>query len=171
ELADTSLLGRLKETQGQGRSGLPRDELLEYLREAAKGLDHLHKHHVQHRDIKPHNLLLVGDSVKVADFGLAKLLEHSVTSNTGAMTMAYAAPECFNGQTSRHSDQYSLAVTYCQLRGGELPFTGTPQQLTIGHIMHAPDLSMLPEEERPAVAKALAKKPEERRPAGRGVGG
>src|SRR5262249_42948974 len=88
----------------------------------------------------------------------------TVTSNSGAMTVAYAAPEFFNGQTSDRSDQYSLAVTYCQLRGGRLPFEGTQQQVMIGHIMQPPDLAMLPEAERPAVARALAKKPAERGP-------
>src|SRR5205823_6312901 len=98
--------------QEQGLPGIPREELLEYLREAAKGIDHLNGLDIQHRDIKPQNLLLVGGSVKVADFGLAKLLEHSVATNSGSMTPAYAAPEFLNGQTTAQSDQYSLAVTY-----------------------------------------------------------
>jgi hypothetical protein len=80
------------------------------------------------------------------------------------MTMAYAAPEFFQGQTSNHSDQYSLAVTYCQLRGGRLPFAGTPAQIVAGHLQQPPDLSMLPEAEQPAVARALAKNPAERWP-------
>src|SRR5262245_38044203 len=84
----------------QATGGLPAAELLEYMREAAKGIDYLNSIGIQHRDIKPHNLLLVGGSVKVADFGLAKMLRHTQTSNSGAMTPAYAAPESFRGQTS-----------------------------------------------------------------------
>src|SRR5262249_33890788 len=76
----------------------------------------------------------------------------------------YAAPEFFEGRTSRHSDQYSLAITYCQLRGGQLPFTGTPAQMMAGHLMQTPDLEMLPAEERLPVARALAKDPAERWP-------
>jgi WD40 repeat protein len=80
------------------------------------------------------------------------------------MTALYAAPEFFQGKTSQHSDQYSLAVTYCQLRGGRLPFSGDPAQVMAGHLHGQPDLTMLPESERPAVARALAKDPGQRWP-------
>src|SRR4051794_3987205 len=82
ELASGSLMDRLREF---GKAGIPVEELLEYLEEAAQGLDFLNApiHHldgkqvaVQHRDVKPDNLLLVGGSVKVSDFGLATALEH-----------------------------------------------------------------------------------------------
>jgi formylglycine-generating enzyme required for sulfatase activity len=164
ELADRTLMDRLREAVAQGLAGVPRPELLEYLHDAAKGLDHLNSLGVQHRDVKPQNLLLVGGSVKVADFGLAKLLEHTSASNTGAMTPAYAAPEFFGGAVSAHSDQYSLAMTYCQLRGNRLPFSGSHAQMLDGHLLRPPDLTMLPEEERPAVARALAKEPDDRWP-------
>lgn len=164
ELADGTLLNRLRKAEREGSSGIPAMELLEYMREAAKGIDHLNGMGIQHRDIKPQNLLLVGGGVKVADFGLAKLLEHSMSSNSGAMTPAYAAPEFLNGQTSHRSDQYSLAVSYCQLRGGRMPFTGNPAQIMTGHLLHAPDLNMLPDEERPVVARSLSKQPDDRWP-------
>jgi formylglycine-generating enzyme required for sulfatase activity/serine/threonine protein kinase len=164
ELGDRTLYQRLAEAEHADQPGIPRRELLGYLVEAAKGLDYLHTLSIQHRDVKPQNLLLVGGSVKVADFGLAKLLEHSQTSNSGSLTVAYAAPEQFRGLVSPHSDQYSLAVSYCQLRAGRLPFKGGQQQVMFGHIQGQPDLSMLPEGEQPAVARALAKQPEERWP-------
>jgi formylglycine-generating enzyme required for sulfatase activity len=164
ELADRTLSDRLREAVREGLPGIPRAELLDYLQEAAKGLDHLNGLGVQHRDVKPQNLLLVGGSVKVADFGLAKVLEQSRVSHTGAMTPAYAAPEFLRKEVSAHSDQYSLAVSYCQLRGGRLPFTGDQAQMVTGHLMFPPDLTMLPAAERPALAKALAKKPEGRWP-------
>jgi serine/threonine protein kinase len=175
ELADGSLADRLREVQAQGLPGIPFDELIGYMKDTAKALDHLHTGlditegkggaaGVQHRDIKPGNLLLVGGGVKVADFGLARLLQHSVTAHSGTMTALYAAPEFFQGKTSQHSDQYSLAVTYCQLRGGRLPFSGDPAQVMAGHLHGQPDLTMLPESERPAVARALAKDPGQRWP-------
>jgi len=81
-----------------------------------------------------------------------------------SLTLAYAAPECFDGTTSFRSDQYSLAVSYCYLRGGRLPFDGTYVEIIDGHRMKSSDLSMLPECERFAVAKALEKLPKNRWP-------
>lgn len=175
ELAEGTLGDRLKELKVQGQSGLPMADLLRFMEDAAKGIDYLNeprhdlgdgrKQSIQHRDIKPHNLLLVGGSVKVADFGLAKMLERSVGGHSGGLSVAYAAPEFFNEQTATTSDQYSLAVSYCQLRSGRLPFTGTEAKILMGHLKEPPDLSMLPTEgERQAVARALAKNPKERFP-------
>ncbi len=164
ELADRTLHDRFTEALNQGKRGIPQAELLPYMRQAAAGLDYLNGQGVQHRDIKPANLLLVGGGVKVGDFGLARLLEKTVQSVSHAMTPAYAAPEFVNGQATRWSDQYSLAVVYCQLRGGKLPFEGNVAALLAGHLMKAPDLGMLPAAERSAVAWALAKKPERRWP-------
>ncbi|MFL5341119.1 MAG: WD40 repeat domain-containing serine/threonine protein kinase [Gemmataceae bacterium] len=174
ELADGTLGDRLAAAVRDGKKGVPRDELLGFMAEAAKGLDFLNSPShmvegrdgvsVQHRDIKPQNILLVGGGVKVADFGLARLLEQSVVSHSGSLTPLYAAPEFFNGQTTRSSDQYSLAVTYCQLRGGRLPFDGNMAQVTAGHLYRPPDVGMVPESERPIVTRALAKDPEARWP-------
>src|SRR5262249_14520613 len=58
----------------------------------------------------------------------------------------------------------ALAVTYCQLRGGWMPFHGSMAQITFGHLYNDPDLGSLPPPERPIVARALAKRPEERWP-------
>jgi serine/threonine protein kinase len=174
ELADQTLLDRLHECMGLGQPGILSPELLEYMREAAKGIDFLNERRhaglgsepvsIQHRDIKPQNLLLVGGTVKVADFGLARLLADTSTSHSGAFTPAYAAPEFFKAQTAPQSDQYSLAVTYCHLRGGSLPFVGDAAAVMAGHLHQPPDLTMLPEEERPVVARALAKDPSKRWP-------
>src|SRR5262249_54143129 len=125
ELADRTLLDRLQETTAQGESGIPYDELYRYMEEAAQGIDYLNqpdekhgdsaKEAIQHRDIKPQNIFLMGGGVKIGDFGLLRILKKTVTGHTGSLTLSYAAPEFFMGHTSRYSDQYSLAVTYCQL--------------------------------------------------------
>jgi serine/threonine protein kinase len=175
ELGEKTLKDRLEEYTARGLPGVPPAELIEYMREAAKGIDYLNDpihrlgdgppQGIQHRDIKPQNLLLVGGSVKVADFGLAKLLEKSVESASGSMSPAYAAPEFCSGQATRWSDQYSLAVAYCQLRGNRLPFTGNLAQLVAGHLSQAPDLSMIPvAKEREVLARALLKQPSARWP-------
>ena len=170
ELADCTLLDRLCEAQGNGNDGIPVFELLGYMDEAAKGIDYLNEPttpgrlRVQHRDIKPQNLLLSGGSVKVGDFGLARAIRFEATGHTGSLTLAYAAPECLDGTTSFRSDQYSLAVSYCYLRGGRLPFEGTHVEIIDGHRTKSPDLTMLPECERFAVAKALEKLPKNRWP-------
>jgi formylglycine-generating enzyme required for sulfatase activity len=172
-LCDCSLWDRLLQCQEQGLPGIPAEELLGYLAESAKAIDFLNEPHngvngkaacVQHRDIKPHNIFLVGGSVKLADFGLAKILQRSLETDTGCMTPAYASPEMFQGQISSQSDQYSLGVTYCQLRSGQLPFVGNLPQLMYGHLHKEPNLSGLPARERGPVARALAKKPADRWP-------
>lgn len=165
QLGDKTLLDRLKEATKQGLVGIPSAELLEYLYDAARGLDELNSVGIQHRDVKPANLILFGRGVKVADFGLAKVLQGTKAKSSGVMTPAYAAPEFFKGQVTSWSDQYSLAVSYCQLRGGRLPFEVTTiEQFATAHLMDRPDLTMLPEAERHAVEKAMAKNPKDRWP-------
>ncbi len=173
ELADGSLWDRFLEARSEGLPGIPRDELIDALAEAAKGVDYLNEPRhgegarlgIQHRDLKPQNILLVGGGVKVADFGAARWMEEAVTGHTGLQwTPAYAAPEFFLGATARNSDQYSLAVTYCHVRTGRLPFAGDPAFVMAGHLMRSPDLSRLDESERAVVARALAKRPEDRWP-------
>ena len=75
-------------------------------------------------DIKPENLLLLADHVKVADFGLVKDVKQSSASLVGGMTPLYAAPEVFRGLPGRQSDQYSLAIVYQEMLTGRLPFVG-----------------------------------------------
>jgi serine/threonine protein kinase len=167
ELADKNLHECLVEYQQAGRPGIPRDILLGFLDDAAVGLDHLiEKHNLQHLDVKPRNLFTVADRVKVADFGLVKTLERSSSSGLmGGVTPIYAAPETFSNKISKHSDQYSLAIVYVELLTGKRPFSGKNiRQLALQHMNEPPDLSMLPEADRPVLARALSKTPEERYP-------
>ena len=121
---------------------------------------------MQHLDIKPQNLFLVHNHVKVADFGLVKDLEgHGRRRSPAASRPVYAAPETFDGWVSRFSDQYSLAIVYQELLTGQRPFTGNNvRQLIMQHLQGAPNLSPLPAADRPALARALAKKPDDRFP-------
>jgi len=167
ELADKSLHDLLQEFQARGMKGVPRSDVLRYLSDAAEGLDHLiEKHNLQHLDVKPRNLFLIADRVKVADFGLVNQIErHTVTGRMGGLSPLYGAPETFNEKISIHSDQYSLAIVYCELVTGRRPFAGKNiRQLAVQHLHEPPDLSLLPEADRPIVGKALAKDPAKRFP-------
>ena len=101
ELCDRSLQDRLTEALNQNLAGIPLKELLSYMSDAANGLDALNAKQVQHRDVKPANLLLLNSGAKVADFGLAKALEQTVGSNSGAGTLVYTAPECLRRQLAK----------------------------------------------------------------------
>lgn len=162
ELADRSLSDLFDEYQQQGNVGIPRAELLTYMSQAAEVLDFISTEHtLQHLDIKPENLLLVGKHLKLADFGLVKDLRDNSQSLMGGLTPAYAAPELFDGRPTTTSDQYSLAIVYCELLTGQRPFNGTtPAQLAAQHIHGQPDLQILPKQEQDIIAKALSKNPE-----------
>jgi eukaryotic-like serine/threonine-protein kinase len=167
ELADRTLWDRFKECRSQGLPGIPRQELLGYMRETAEALDLMNdQFQLQHLDIKPQNLFLVFNHVKVADFGLVKDLGTKATATiTGGVTPVYAAPETFDGWLSRFSDQYSLAIVYQELLTGQRPFGGaTMRQLVLQHLQGNPDLSSLPAADRPVVTRALSKDPEGRYP-------
>src|SRR5262245_7002906 len=125
ELAEATLRDRFEQCQAEGLPGIPRSELLEYMREAADALDHLFEYHaLQHLDVKPENLLLVSRHLKVADFGLLKDLQESCASFVNGLTPKYSAPELFAGKPGRYSDQYSLAIVYQEMVSGQLPFPG-----------------------------------------------
>ncbi len=167
ELADMSLEQRHQQCRAQGLPGIPRDELLRFMSDTAEAIDYLaERHSLQHLDIKPANLLISGDHVKVADFGLVKeLASRTQNSMVAGMTPTYSSPEMFDDAPSAHSDQYSLAIVYQEMLTGVLPFPGrTAAQLANQHLRSQPQLATLAESDRPAVARALAKNPGERFP-------
>lgn len=125
ELADGSLEDEFAQRRARGSCGIPREQLLSSLRDAADALDYLHQSHgLLHLDIKPGNLLVLGKHVKVADFGLLKDLKELDCSIVGGLTPVYAPPELFDGRPGLHSDQYSLAVMYQEMLTGIRPFSG-----------------------------------------------
>ncbi|MFO0936196.1 MAG: tubulin-like doman-containing protein [Gemmataceae bacterium] len=166
ELADCNLWDRFRHYRQQGQIGIPREELLRYFVESAEVLDLMNDtFSLQHLDIKPQNLFLLHHHVKVADFGQVKDLQGSAAEVTGGITPVYAAPETFEGYISKFCDQYSLACVYQELLTGVRPFDGTSmQQLLVQHVEQKPNLDPSPLEDRPALTKALAKKPEDRFP-------
>jgi serine/threonine protein kinase len=166
ELADDSLHSLMLRYREAGEPGIPREQALSYLTEAAEALDWMNIHHgLQHLDVKPHNLFIISNHVKVADFGLV----HSINDNgegssrAGGATPLYSAPELLRGSLSRSTDQYSLAVVYQQITTGTVPFWHTNiYDLMMQHLTSEPDLSALPEGDRPVVLRALSKIPDQR---------
>jgi serine/threonine protein kinase len=163
ELADGSLLDLLQAFRQEYGTPVPAGDLLPLLAQAAAALDYLNTRRHQlgglllaarHGDIKPANLLLFGDIVKLSDFGLTSLSSATTGAQVPAGTFGYMAPEVARGWVSDRSDQYALAATYCQLRGGRLPF----DQATDTASGEGPrlDLTMLPDSEQPIIARALA---------------
>ncbi len=178
QLGSMSLHKRLEDCREQGQPGVPVAELLEYLEQAARGIDFLNKpiHDlgkgpvpIVHGDIKPHNILVIGDAAVVCDFGLARAVETLRKTSMAPVTVAYAAPESFKGKVTPTSDQYSLAITYAELRTGRLPFdeTMTPYQVMEAHVTRNLDFSRLPEPERLVVERATEGNPEDRWPSSR----
>jgi serine/threonine protein kinase len=173
ERADGSLADLQATYRSELGSGIIPEHACLLLSQAAAGLDFLNtcQHAVegktvaiQHCDVKPTNMLVFGETVKLADFGLAALMTGPRMPRRPCGTPAYAAPEVFHGRLSRHSDQFSLAVCYCELRGGRLPFPDSPRTFRPDYYHPPHDLSMLTPRERPHVARALAIAPEERWP-------
>src|SRR5262249_37830095 len=156
---------RLKECKAEKMQGVPAEELVRYFTSAAEGLDFLHSKHVFHRDIKPDNILLVNGHAKVADFGLARAQDRPDMSVSFAGTPIYMAPEAWGGKFYPQSDQYTLAITYAELRLGRRPLDGKDfVELMSRHQDSLPDLEGVPSAENAVLSRALAKQPEKRYP-------
>jgi serine/threonine protein kinase len=168
ELAEGNLSDLLEIYQAEFGESVSREHACLLLAQAASALDFLNaRRHlidgrcvaIQHCDVKLSNLLLFGDKVKVADFGLSSWLGSPIESHRKAGTLDFCAPEVFQGRLSAHTDQYALAINYCLLRGGRLPFSDTPSGFESHYVRPAPDLSMLPRLEQPVVSRALNREP------------
>ena len=115
------------------RATLPMTVKLVYATQACRALDYAHKRGIVHRDIKPGNIMVGKDgTVKVVDFGIARVLEASRTQ-TGMLigTFAYMSPEQYHGEhADERSDIWSFGVLLYELLCYERPFTGpTPASL------------------------------------------
>jgi serine/threonine protein kinase len=133
--------GDLKELI-DARGKLGGAELARIGEEVCSGLAHAHGRGVIHRDIKPHNILLDEKSrAKVSDFGIARALDTTQATRTGAYlgTALYSSPEQLQGhRVTPKSDVYSLGATLYQAAAGEPPFTGTPIEVASQHVSKPP---------------------------------
>jgi serine/threonine-protein kinase len=119
EMADTDLGSELHLAINNSQAGLDPITLGPWFRDAAEGLDHLQSLNPSftHGDIKPGNLLLLGGRCKIGDFGSLHPTGTEDLFRVKGTTQYFAAPETENGISHPNSDQFSLALTYCLLRG------------------------------------------------------
>ena len=113
-------------------------ETLHFAMQIAKGLEHAHSRGIVHRDIKPHNVMVLKNgSVKVMDFGIARVMNKSNTLTKEALgSVHYISPEqAKGGYTDIRSDLYSLSVVMYEMMTGRPPYDGeSPVAVAIQHI-------------------------------------
>ena len=154
--------------QNKGRLGVK--EIIGIAIQVAQGIGAAHDQHIVHRDIKPQNMIISRDGkVKVADFGIARLITEQTKGSNAIGSVHYISPEQARGENSdARSDIYSLGITMFEMCTGEVPFTGDSSvAIALAHVEQQviPPSRLNPE--IPAsldriVRKCTMKKPEER---------
>ena len=160
----------LREYIGRGTRFAERDAV-SIMSQLLEGLAHAHERRVWHRDIKPGNVIVMRNGrVKIADFGIARI-EASELTQTGVMmgSPGYMAPEQYAAsQIDHRADLFAVGVVFYQLLTGAKPFVGTAEQVSYATCHTEPLRPSLAEPGKgwerydPVMAKALAKKPEDR---------
>ncbi|MDB6008404.1 MAG: hypothetical protein JWL65_654 [Gammaproteobacteria bacterium] len=154
------------------RGALSIDEALAIAQQIANGLAKAHEHGVIHRDVKPSNIMLLCDgTVKILDFGVARVVDSDSALDEGAAvgTVAYMSPEQARGDpVDFRTDVWSLAVVLYEMIAGARPFSGD-NTLALRHAVlevepfPARDLrTSLPDALDAVLRKALAKAPGQR---------
>ena len=157
------------------RAPLPVDEAVGIARQICDALAHAHDHHIVHRDVKPHNILIsTTGRVKVTDFGIARAISTNTITHYSSSVLGsvhYFSPEQARGATADvKSDVYSLGIVLYEMLTGQLPFSGeTPISVALKHLqenfVEPRNLSpRIPQSIENIVLKALMKDPEQRYP-------
>jgi len=154
---------------------LPVPVAVQLAREMADALDHAHRNGIVHRDVKPENVLLQGDHAVVADFGIALALEHAGgdrLTRTGIAigTPQYMAPEQASGERAidARADVYALGAVLHEMLAGESPFAASSRAAVLWRVRNEPATALATHrlDVAPfldaAVARAMAKRPEDR---------
>jgi serine/threonine protein kinase len=125
------------------------------------GLEHLHSRNIIHRDLKPDNILLQGETPRLADFGIARVIK---STNPYSVTISgipyYMAPEVYRGKRTEQTDLWAVGVILYQLLAGSLPFQQEdPHSLMYAVLTEqpAPLPASTPGQLRDLVAKSLEK--------------
>ncbi|MGM9604977.1 MAG: Stk1 family PASTA domain-containing Ser/Thr kinase [Faecousia sp.] len=146
-------------------------ETLHFATQIAKGLEHAHSRGIVHRDIKPHNVMVLKNgSVKVMDFGIAQVMNKSSTLTKEALgSVHYISPEQAKGSyTDSRSDIYSLGVVMYEMMTGRPPYDGdSPVAVAIQHINGGAPMPTTLNPNIPAgmeqmIMKAMALEPKDR---------
>lgn len=159
---DSSLKDWLKRYGGRAPSV---EAAVEMTQGILSGLEHLHARSIIHRDIKPDNVLLLGATPRLADFGISRVLKSTHKSVVTAGTPAYMAPEAFDRTRNQQTDLWSVGVILYQMLSGRLPFDGDDITELYGAIRNEeppPLPTAIPEWLQQIVAKALTKDPRQR---------
>lgn len=151
---------------------IPLDKAVGFFRQACEGMAKAHAMGVVHRDIKPANILITEDeTVKIVDFGLAKLGDQTKITRSGTTmgTAAYMSPEQARGdEVDQRTDVWSLGVVLYEMLTGELPFRGAKETAVVYSILNEKPVPLdagrtrLPFELEEIVKKTLEKDPERR---------
>lgn len=122
------------------RGPLPLPEVAKLAREVGSALTFAHGAGVIHRDVKPENILFSRTGFKIADFGIARIPDSTITrANTVLGTPAYTAPEALSaGEFGPASDQFSLAATLYEAATGARAFAGEDAIATAGKVSSEP---------------------------------
>jgi serine/threonine-protein kinase len=136
---------------------LEETELLKITMQVASALDHAHKNHIVHRDIKPQNILMSkGGVAKVADFGIAKAINTTTIVNSKIMlgTVHYSSPEQSRGSFVDHrTDIYSLGIMMYEMSTGKLPFVGD-SAITVA-LKHMKEEVLPPSQINPEISEGI----------------
>jgi eukaryotic-like serine/threonine-protein kinase len=130
----------LKEYIAQ-KSVLNWEEAVKITIQICSAIEHAHRNHIVHRDIKPHNILLTRDGIaKVTDFGIARAVSSSTITMVGCTigSVHYFSPEqARGGFTDEKSDLYSIGIALYEMVTGKVPFDGeTPVAVALMHIQN-----------------------------------
>ncbi|MGC8666517.1 MAG: protein kinase domain-containing protein [Chthonomonadales bacterium] len=149
----------------QTKGALPVNEAIEIASKVLAGLAHAHSHQVVHRDVKPDNIHLLPDGgVKLADFGIARIMEEASLTGAGQVfgTPSYMSPEQIEGRAVDHrTDIFSMGVVLYEMLAGRKPFQGDNLVSITYAIMHNQPLPLtgVPRAVEEVVFQALNKNP------------
>ncbi|QDU82877.1 Serine/threonine-protein kinase PrkC [Polystyrenella longa] len=155
----------LDEVLGQYPNGMPLEKVSLWMEQICQGLSFLHDRGIVHRDMKPANLFIENDIIKIGDIGLSKFITQSRRSaqTQSVGTVYYMAPEVAHGRYGHEVDIYAMGIILYELFTGRVPFEGeSTGEILMKHLTDKPDLTRLPEAFREVVARALDKDPQQR---------